>query len=89
MASAGDFRIIGIIKIKRFDYALRSKVISTSDFIHKVYSTVIPRNVRLSEAPSHGKPIALYDRASRGAEAYIALATEFLKQQMKGADHGS
>ena len=47
-------------------------------FPGKVYTTVIPRNVRLSEAPSHGKPIFAYDRASRGAEAYSALAAEFL-----------
>ena len=47
----------------------------------KVYGTVIPRNVRLSEAPSHGKPIMAYDRTSRGAEAYTALAAEFLKRQ--------
>ena len=50
-------------------------------FPGKVYGTVIPRNVRLSEAPSHGKPITAYDRASRGAEAYTALAAEFLKRQ--------
>lgn len=46
-----------------------------------IYATVIPRNVRLSEAPSHGKPIFEYDRLSRGAEAYSALAAEFLEQQ--------
>ena len=50
-------------------------------FPGKVYATVIPRNVRLSEAPSHGKPITSYDRSSRGAEAYTALAAEFLKKQ--------
>ena len=50
-------------------------------FPGKVYSTVIPRNVRLSEAPSHGKPITSYDRSSRGAEAYTALAKEFLSKQ--------
>ena len=49
-------------------------------FPGKVYSTVIPRNVRLSEAPSHGKPITSYDRSCRGAEAYTALAAEFLKK---------
>ena len=53
------------------------------DFPGKVYATVIPRNVRLSEAPSHGKPITSYDRSSRGAEAYTALAAEFLKRQAK------
>lgn len=50
-------------------------------FPGKVYATVVPRNVRLSEAPSHGKPITAYDRSSRGAEAYKALAAEFLKKQ--------
>ena len=50
-------------------------------FPGKVYATVIPRNVRLSEAPSHGKPITAYDRSSRGAEAYTALAKEFLSKQ--------
>ena len=49
-------------------------------FPGKVYATVIPRNVRLSEAPSHGKPINFYDRSSRGAAAYTALAEEFLKK---------
>lgn len=49
-------------------------------FPGKVYATVIPRNVRLSEAPSHGKPINYYDRTSRGYEAYNALADEFLRK---------
>ena len=49
-------------------------------FPGKVYATVIPRNIRLSEAPSHGKPITAYDRGCRGAEAYLALANEFLKK---------
>ena len=45
-------------------------------FPGQVYATVIPRNVRLSEAPSHGKPVSAYDPYSRGAEAYAALASE-------------
>ena len=45
-----------------------------------VYATVIPRNVRLSEAPSHGKPITAYDKTCRGADAYTALAAEFLRK---------
>ena len=45
-------------------------------FPGQVYATVIPRNVRLSEAPSHGKPISDYDPYSRGAEAYKLLAEE-------------
>ena len=49
-------------------------------FPGRVYASVIPRNVRLSEAPSHGKPINIYDRTSRGAEAYAALAQKFLKK---------
>lgn len=52
-------------------------------FPGKVYATVIPRNVRLSEAPSHGKPINVYDRTSRGSEAYMALAQEFLRKNQK------
>jgi chromosome partitioning protein len=45
-------------------------------FQDKVYSTIIPRNVRLSEAPSHGEPIIIYDPRSRGAEVYLDLAKE-------------
>lgn len=48
-------------------------------FKNKVYATIIPRNVRLSEAPSHGKPIILYDARSRGAEVYQELAKEVLE----------
>jgi len=50
-------------------------------FGDKVYTTVIPRNIRLGEAPSHGVPVILYDARSRGAEAYIALAHEFLARE--------
>ena len=49
-------------------------------FGDKVYSTVIPRNVRLAEAPSHGLPVRLYDRNSSGALAYLALAGEVLRR---------
>ena len=49
-------------------------------FKEKVYRTVIPRNVRLGEAPSHGLPVMLYDVKSRGAEAYTALARELLER---------
>lgn len=48
-------------------------------FQHKVYKTVIPRNVRLSEAPSYGMPIFLYDPRSRGAECYSELAKEVIR----------
>ena len=49
-------------------------------FGDKLLSTTIPRNIRLAEAPSHGKPVQLYDPRSRGAEAYTALAAELLKR---------
>jgi chromosome partitioning protein len=49
-------------------------------FKDKVYRTVIPRNVRLAEAPSHGKPVLTYDARSRGAEAYFALVDELLQR---------
>lgn len=49
-------------------------------FGEKVYRTIIPRNVRLAEAPSHGLPALLYDKNSRGAQAYLALAGEVLRR---------
>jgi chromosome partitioning protein len=49
-----------------------------SHFDRKVYTTTIPRNVRIAEAPSHGRPILLYDAASRGSQSYLALAREFI-----------
>jgi len=51
-------------------------------FKEKVFQTVIPRNVRLGEAPSHGMPVILYDVKSRGAEAYLALAREVLARSV-------
>jgi chromosome partitioning protein len=51
-----------------------------SHFSDLVFRTVIPRNVRLAEAPSYGLPVILYDRASRGAFSYLALAGEFLRR---------
>ena len=50
-------------------------------FGEKVYETTIPRNIRLAESPSHGKPILLYDEKSKGAIAYKAFSEEFLKKQ--------
>jgi chromosome partitioning protein len=49
----------------------------------KVFKTVIPRNVRLSESPSHGKPVILYDAGSRGAQAYVELGDELVKRWRK------
>ena len=49
-------------------------------FGEKVYKTVIPRNIRIAEAPSHGKPVIAYDRISRGSGAYLKLTSELVKQ---------
>ena len=58
-------------------------------FGERVYRTVVPRNIRLGEAPSHGKPIFLYDIRSRGAEAYLSLAKEFVAHEEKGVGQGA
>jgi len=54
-------------------------------FGDQLYRTIIPRNVRLAEAPSHGLPVLRYDKGSRGAAAYLALAGEYLRRQAEGA----
>ncbi|MDA8252329.1 MAG: ParA family protein [Rhodospirillales bacterium] len=54
-------------------------------FGDQVYDTVIPRNVRVSEAPSHGKPVLLYDYRSAGAQAYVSLANEMLRRERRVA----
>ena len=50
-------------------------------FGHKVYKSVIPRNVTISEAPSHGMPVLIYDLQSKGASAYLELAREVIKRE--------
>ena len=55
-------------------------------FGKKVYKTMIPRNVRLSEAPSHRKPAIAYDKESKGSRAYLHLASEMLKREEKAAE---
>lgn len=54
-------------------------------FGDKLYETVIPRNVRLAEAPSHGMPALVYDKQSKGAQAYLALAGELSRRQRRAA----
>ena len=54
-------------------------------FGKRLYETVIPRNIRLSEAPSHGVPIMLHDTKCSGARAYLALTEEFISKQPKNA----
>lgn len=65
--------------------ALSNQVSSqlTEHFGEKVYRTIIPRNVRLAEAPSHGLPALLYDKKSRGAVSYLALAGEMIRRAEK------
>ncbi|MBP8111792.1 MAG: ParA family protein, partial [Agitococcus sp.] len=52
-------------------------------FGDKVFTTVIPRNIRLAEAPAHGVPVMYYDKGSRGAFAYLSLAAELIKKDKK------
>ena len=61
-----------------------------SHFGDKVYKSVIPRNIRLAEAPSYGLPVLIYDKTSRGALAYLELAKEIIlkNQQVKDKNHG-
>ena len=56
-------------------------------FGDKVYRTIVPRNVRLAEAPSHGVPVLVLDRASKGAQAYLALAGEMLGRHEEASDN--
>jgi chromosome partitioning protein len=58
-------------------------------FQNEVFRTVIPRSIRLAEAPSHGKPILVYDPASKGSEAYIQLAKEILTNDQKRSAQGA
>lgn len=57
-------------------------------FGNQIFATVVPRNIRLGEAPSHGRPILLYDIKSKGAESYIRLAKEIIHGTEKGAGKG-
>jgi chromosome partitioning protein len=74
---------------ERTNLCLQVAAEARSHFKDQVYATVIPRSVRLGEAPSHGKPILLYDIRSRGAEAYLELAKEVMGHEEKGAGQGA
>jgi len=54
-------------------------------FQNQVYSTVIPRNVRLSEAPSHGVPVLIYDKSCPGSKSYFKFTDEFINQEQVGS----
>ncbi|HYL98390.1 MAG TPA: ParA family protein [Blastocatellia bacterium] len=70
---------------------LSNQVVSDlRDFLgSQVFTTVIPRNIKLAEAPSYGKPIILYDIKSKGAESYLNLAREVIENVKKGAGQGA
>ncbi len=78
-----DLRIIGLLRVM-FDprMTLQQQVSEqlVAKFGDKVFGTIIPRNVRLAEAPSHGLPGVAYDRASKGAQAYIAFGAEMIER---------
>ena len=61
----------------------------TRHFGEQVFRTIVPRNVRLAEAPSHGQSIVGYDRASRGGIAYLGLAGEVLRRQRERDQAGA
>jgi chromosome partitioning protein len=78
-----DLEIEGLLRTMYDPRNTLSQQVSEQLIAHfgdKVYRTVIPRNVRLAEAPSHGLPVMRFDRASKGAQAYIALAGEMLNR---------
>lgn len=79
-----NLKIFGVVITMYDGRALISKQISAEIhkfFGKKMFDTVIPRNIRISEAPSHGKPVMLHDPKSSGAKAYVALADEFLSKE--------
>jgi len=79
----GDLQLIGLLRVM-FDprMTLQQQVSAQleSHFGDKVFKTVVPRNVRLAEAPSYGMPGVVYDRSSRGAQAYISFGTEMIER---------
>ena len=80
-----DLKIRGILLTmydKRNKLSLQIEKEAREYFTEKVYSTVIPRNVRLSEAPSHGVPVLIYDKSCPGSKSYFSFTNEFIKQEL-------
>jgi len=79
-----DLKIRGILLTM---YDKRNKLSSQVEkeardyFTNQVYTTVIPRNVRLSEAPSHGVPVLIYDKTCSGSKSYFSFTDEFINQE--------
>jgi chromosome partitioning protein len=87
-----ELAIEGILLTMFDDRTTLSKQVAAdlrSFFGAQVFNTVIPRNVRLAEAPSHGKPIIFYDISSKGAESYIQLAKEVIANDQKRVGEGA
>ena len=81
-----DLRIEGLLRTMYDPRNNLANDVSTQLLAHfpeQVFNTIIPRNVRLAEAPSHGLPAIMYDKNSQGARAYLALAGEMLRREMK------
>ena len=82
--STRDLTIHGIV-LTMFDprnnLSARSSPMCAQFMGNKVYETMIPRNVRVSEAPSHGKPVLLYDLKCAGSQAYLRLASEIIQRE--------
>ena len=79
-------KIEGVVLTMNDNRAIISRQISSEIkkfFGKRVYETAIPRNIRLAEAPSHGKPVMLHDTRCSGAKAYLALTEEFIERQPK------
>ena len=78
----GDFRVfVAELQAARNNLANAVSAELTQHFGDRVFRTIVPRNVRLAEAPSHGQSIVAYDKASRGSVAYLGLAGEVLRRQ--------
>jgi len=84
----GELRMQGIV-LTMFDTRNKLSAMVANDvrshFGDLVYKTVVPRNVRVSEAPSFGQPVLIYDLKCPGSQAYAALAAELLRQEAKAA----
>ena len=79
-----DLEVFGVLRTMydpRVNLADEVSVQLLKHFDNKVFRTIIPRNIRLAEAPSFGRPVLLHDRSSRGAIAYLALAGEILRRE--------
>jgi chromosome partitioning protein len=78
-----DLKVIGLLRVMFDPRMMLSQQVSIQlekHFGEKVFKTIIPRNVRLAEAPSYGMPGVVYDRGSRGAQAYVSFGAEMIER---------